>query len=145
MNARTLINVYSMIALVGVLSIVSSTAQPIDSVSSLKNRAVAASPRAKEAFPWLLRTGTVVTQGTDPLEGIRKNRALAASPRMLEAYPELLRRTVDATAVKKTGVDPMAAVIKNRALAASPRAREEFPALARGLVTENDFQVAPLK
>jgi hypothetical protein len=145
MNARTLINAYSMIALVGALSIVTSSAQPIDSVASLKNRAVAASPRAKEAFPWLLRTGTPAPQGSATLVEIRKNRALAVSPRMLEAYPELLRRTDHATALKKTGADPMAAVIKNRALAASPRTREEFPALARGLISQKDFQMAPLK
>ena len=143
MNARTLINAYSMIALVGALSIVTSSAQPIDSVASLKNRAVAASPRAKEAFPWLLRTGTPAPQGSATLVEIRKNRALAASPRMLEAYPQLVRRTEEVT--KKTGADPMAAVIKNRALAASPRTREEFPALARGLISQKDFQMAPLK
>lgn len=124
--------------------------QVFDSVDALNNRAVAASPRAKEAFPWLTRS-TVTTvkaakasfSGTSVTE-VTKKRALAASPRALEEFPELAR---PAQPPKATDSSVASTAIKNRAWAASPRAREEFPWLARGnyTVTEAPFQIAPLK
>ena len=130
----------AIIASAGLLGAQISTAQPIDSMKSLENRAVAASPRAKELFPWL-------TRSAEPAKAIRppvtENRAFAASPRVLEQYPELLR-----AAQPQKSADQLAApIIGNRAVAASPRAKEEFPWLARGnyTVREEPFQVAPLK
>src|SRR5947209_4270069 len=62
------------------------------SLSDLSNRAVAASPRAREQFPWLTRQASPRAESTPPagsvLSTIKKNRALAASPRMREEFPE---------------------------------------------------------
>lgn len=125
-----------------VLNASTGSGQVFNSFDVLNNRAVAASPRAKEEFPWLTRSAAptaVKTVATDRA----KNRAIAASPRMLEQFPELARPAQPLKA--ESGV--AATVIKNRALAASPRAREEFPWLARGnyTVTAEPFQIAPLK
>jgi hypothetical protein len=135
----------AIIASAGLLSARISTAQPIDSVESLKNRAVAASPRAKEFFPWLTRSAGTATRATDSnLASVTKNRAFASSPRVLEEFPELLR---PAQALREKDSSVASTVIKNRGFASTPRAREEFPSLARGnfTVTETPFQVAPLK
>lgn len=120
-----------------------SSGQVFNSVEALNNRAVAASPRAKEAFPWLTRDAVVRPTKT-AVADVMKNRAFAASPRTLEEFPELAR---PAQPVKSADSSVIAGVIKNRAFAASPRAREEFPWLARGsfTVTEEPFQIAPLK
>ena len=132
------------------LNVSTSSGQVFDSVSALNNRAVAASPRAKEVFPWLTRnTATAVTRAKSSdsktaLTEARKNRAFAASPRTLEQFPELAR---PAPALKATDSAVASTVIKNRAWASSPRVREEFPWLARGnfKVTKKPFEIAPLK
>jgi hypothetical protein len=125
------------------------------SPSDLSNRAIAASPRAKEQFPWLTRQTPQRTQTSVHSGGvvstIKKNRALAASPRMIEQFPELARTGQ----VKSTDSDNatignsvVAKVLKNRALAASPRMLEQFPELARGrasAATAKSIEVAPLK
>ncbi len=125
------------------LNVSMSSGQVFDSVEALNNRAVAASPRAKEVFPWLTR-GTAVTPTKTALTDLTKNRAFAASPRILEQFPELARL---AQPVRSGDSAVAAAVIKNRALAASPRAKEEFPWLARGNYTgsQQPFEIAPLK
>jgi hypothetical protein len=124
------------------LNISTSSGQVFDSVEALNNRAVAASPRAKEVFPWLAR-GTAATPTKTALTEVTKNRAFAASPRVLEQFPELARPVQPLKAESSV----VSTVIKNRALASSPRAKEEFPWLARGnyTVSEQPFQIAPLK
>jgi hypothetical protein len=127
------------------LNVSTSSGQVFDSVKALSNRAVAASPRAKEVFPWLTRcTATAVTPTKTALTDVTKNRVFAASPRTLEQFPELSR---PAQPVRSADSSVAATVIKNRALAASPRAKEEFPWLARGsyTVSEQPFEIAPLK
>ncbi|MBX3744202.1 MAG: hypothetical protein KF833_02730 [Verrucomicrobiae bacterium] len=119
----------------------------------LANKAVAASPRALEQFPWLSRTTSTVrsTPTESAVSIIRKHRALAASPRMLEEYPELARAEQllkSPVATPDTGGSQFSDVIRNRALAASPRALEQFPWLSRGYKAEpatQTFQVAPIK
>ena len=138
---------YLLAVIAAALSLNASTSsgQVFDSAEALSNRAVAASPRAKEVFPWLTRgTATAVTPTKTALAHVTKNRAFAASPRVLEQFPELAR---PAQPVKFADSSVAATVIKNRALAASPRAKEEFPWLARGsyTVSEQPFEIAPLK
>lgn len=123
------------------------------SPSDLSNRAIAASPRAKEQFPWLTRQPSPVVSPSRVavVAAIKKNRALAASPRMIEQFPELARsaRPASAAAAKSgTGESQLARVMKNHSLAASPRMLEQFPQLARGYKSEpakQSIEVAPLK
>ena len=124
------------------LNLSTSSGQVFDSVADLKNSAVAASPRAKETFPWLTRKA-VVKPAKSSVADVVRNRAFAASPRMIEQFPELARPAQPVKPASSTA----GAVLKNRAFASSPRAREEFPWLARGsyTVTDQPFQVAPLK
>ena len=100
------------------------------------NRAIAASPRAKEAFPWLTRTPLNHTEAccketteNAALAAVRKNRALASSPRMLEQFPELSRSAAPNEA-PMFNIAPLAE--KNTAILSSPRMRELYPALLRG-------------
>ena len=126
------------------LSATTGTGQVFNSVEALKNSAVANSPRAIEAFPWLAVRSAPSPKSSGsknvPAE-VTRNRAFASSPRVLEQFPELARPT---EASERSAVWP---VIKNRAFASSPRAQEEFPWLARGSfkATEQPFEIAPLK
>ncbi len=123
------------------------------SVSDLSNRAIAASPRAKEQFPWLTRQSLATPASSTRFDSvpanIRNNRALAASPLMLEQFPQLARvNTVKPATTPASANSEVAKVLKNRAYAASPRAIEQFPWLARGYSTKpanESFEVAPLK
>lgn len=123
------------------------------SVKDLSNRAIAASPRAKEQFPWLTRQVLPVrsTSRAEVVANIKKNRAVAASPRMIEQFPELARGeqpTTVASSKSGSGVNPYTSLTKNRSFAASPRALEQFPWLARGYKFDpatQSFEVAPLK
>jgi hypothetical protein len=127
------------------LNVSTSSGQVFSPADALNNRAVAASPRAKEAFPWLTRnTVPSVTPAKTALAEVTKNRAFAASPRVLEQFPELARR---AQPVRSADSSVATTVIKNRAWASSPRAKEQFPWLARGnfKVTEEPFEITPLK
>jgi hypothetical protein len=147
MKTKNYLSLLALTAAALSLNITTATAQYVDSVESLKNSAVAASPRAKESFPWLTRSASPRTEAccaANELTGVTKNRALAASPRALEQFPELARPV---KALKATDSAVVSTVLKNRAWAASPRAREEFPWLARGnfKVTEKPFEIAPLK
>lgn len=134
------------------LSVTTASAQLFNSSDIANNRAIAASPRAKEAFPWLARDTArpaVTAKSADTrtaLTEVKKNRALAASPRMLEQFPELGRPVQP---LRKSTESSFASVgLKNRAYAASPRAIEQFPWLARGGAAkagEKSFQIAPVK
>lgn len=132
------------------LTISTSSGQVFSAADALNNRAVAASPRAKEAFPWLTR-GTVKTTSPSKsaasktaLTAAAMNRAFARSPRLLEQFPELAR---SAPAPQTTDSAIASTVIMNRAWASSPRAKELFPWLALGnfKVATEPFAIAPLK
>ena len=71
-----------------------------DSVLSTvqKNRALANSPRMREQFPEMARTGQPSTaasseasNGKSEFDDVIKNRALVNSPRMREYFPQLTR------------------------------------------------------
>jgi len=125
------------------------------SPSDLSNRAIAASPRAKEQFPWLTRKASAQTETTprafDVPAAVKNNRALASSPRMREQYPQLVLGEPPATlALSKpnTGNRELDKVMKNRALARSPRILEQFPELAREYTAQSadkSIEIAPLK
>ena len=126
--------------------------QVFNSEDVVNNRAVAASPRAKEEFPWLKRSSdsahsnTAVTTSKSTLAIVRENSALATSPRMKELFPELARRAVspsENTVATQIAINPRTEVKRNSALAASPRMKELFPELARG--AEKSIEIAPLK
>lgn len=129
------------------LNVSTGSGQVFDPLDAQNNRAIAASPRAKEAFPWLTRRDAAEVQSTKAppaLSAVTKNRAFAASPRVLEQFPELGR---PAQSLKASDSSVASTVLKNRAFASSPRAREEFPWLGRGnySLTERPFEIAPLR
>lgn len=113
----------------------SSLAQVFDLADVTMNRAIAASPRAIEAFPQLSRSGVKLGEtagrpaSNSALAEVVRNRAMANSPRVLEQFPELLR---PATLPKRPS-EPLrgSPAVLNRAMANSPRTLEEFPWLAR--------------
>ena len=110
-----------------------SSGQVFDPVDALNNRAIAASPRAKEAFPWLTRAASPRTEpccAGNELTAVKNNRALAASPRALEQFPELGRT---ASTRPEFTIAPL--VEKNAAVQSSPRYREQHPGLTRGATT----------
>jgi hypothetical protein len=114
------------------LSPANSIGQVFNSEDVVNNRAVAASPRAKEAFPWLTRSAPPRTEACcaeNELTSIKKNRALAASPRALEQFPELARSAQSQTEFT------IAPLVEKNAVQSSPRYREEHPALSRGTTT----------
>lgn len=134
------------------LNVATVSAQLFDSADVANNRAIAASPRAKEVFPWLTRETAkpaVTAKSSDTrtaLAEVKKNRALAASPRMREQFPELGRPVQPLR--KSTESSIASTELKNRAYAASPRALEQFAWLVRGgatKATDKTFQVAPVK
>jgi len=152
MKTQTKLYLLAVSAAAFSLSIATSFAQPFNAADALNNRAIAASPRAKEVFPWLARDTAkpVVTakpsDSRTALTEVTKHRSLAASPRMLEQFPELghpvqpLRKSTERSVASTE--------LKNRAFAASPRAIEQFPWLARGSAakaSEKTFEVAPVK
>ena len=105
--------------------------QVFDSVEALNNRAIAASPRAKEVFPWLTRTPSSrpaaccdAGEVKNELTAAKKNSAYAASPRVRELFPELGRAPAPP---QEFTIAPL--VGKNRAFDSSPRAKEQFPEL----------------
>jgi len=119
------------------LNATTSVGQVFNYEDVIDNRGVAASPRAKEVFPWLTRAPSPRTEAccaeTTPRNGLteaRKNRAFAASPRVREQFPELGR-----SPVRRPEFTIAPLVEKNAAVLSSPRAREEFPAFSRGSTT----------
>lgn len=111
----------------------------------LNNRAILASPRAKELFPALRGVPPTVARDGErtALADIGKNRAILASPRALEHFPEL-RPMGRPRAVTPAGGE-LAVIRANRALAASPRMLELFPALAAKTVEICRCDVALVK
>lgn len=119
------------------LNVSTSSGQVFSPADAVNNRAIAASPRAKEAFPWLNRAPVIRTEAccketteNAALAAVKKNRALAASPRMLEQFPELSRSAAPSEA-PVFNIAPL--VEKNSAILSSPRMRELYPALSRGV------------
>jgi len=113
------------------LSAATSIGQVFNYEDVINNRAVAASPRAKEVFPWLTRAPSSSSDACcdkgevkNELTEAKKNRAYAASPRVREVFPELGR---DPTPRREFTIAPL--VEKNAAFLASPRAKEQFPQL----------------
>lgn len=108
-----------------------SKAQPVEFMKPPANHAFAASPRAKEAYPWLTRLGSAKSEGRDTaseLRGIKQHRSLATSPRMLELHPELARLQP-----KQARVDTRPPAWLYDMARTSPRAREELAAYALGM------------
>jgi len=115
------------------LNVSPSSGQVFSPTDAVNNRAVAASPRAKEAFPWLTRTVAPRTEAccsANALSEVKKNRAFAASPRALEQFPELAR---SAPTQPEFTIAPL--VEKNAAVLSSPRYRENHPVLSRETAT----------
>jgi hypothetical protein len=131
MKTKNYLSLLAIIATALSMNTTTATAQSVNSVESLNNRAVAASPRAKEVFPWLTRAPSSSSDACcdkgevkNELTEARKNRAYAASPRVREIFPELGR---DPTPRREFTIAPL--VDKNAAFLASPRAKEQFPEL----------------
>lgn len=134
------------------LWVATSYAQPFNAADALNNRAIAASPRAKEVMPWLARATAkpvVTARSSDArtaLTMVKKNRALAVSPRMLEQFPEL---RCPVQPLHKSSESSIASTkLKNRAYVVSPRVLEQFPFLASGEVAKasaKTYEVAPVK
>ena len=119
------------------LNATTSFGQVFSPADAINNRAVAASPRAKEAFPWLTRTPSVQADACcdkgevkNALTEAKKNRAYAASPRVRELFPELGLTPTPPTAFT---IAPL--VEKNEAVKSSPRYREQHPEISRGTPT----------
>ncbi|MBU6408946.1 MAG: hypothetical protein KGR98_01035 [Verrucomicrobia bacterium] len=129
------------------LSIAAGFGQVFNATDALQNRAIAASPRAQEEFPWLRRQASnggascCKAQTQAEAAGV-KNRALAMSPRMLEQFSELNRQAQSSGESPREPVPP--ALLQNRAIAASPRMIEQYPWLATHAV-EKTVEVAPIK
>lgn len=130
MKTKNYLSLLALTATALSLNITMATAQYVDSVDSLKNRAIAASPRAKEAFPWLTRSAPPRTKeccAVNELTAVKRNRGFAASPRVLEQFSELAR---SAQPQPEFTIAPL--VEKNAALQSSPRYREQHPEISRG-------------
>jgi hypothetical protein len=159
-NMKTKNKLYLLAVSAAALSLNSTTAvgQVFSSAEVLNNRAVAASPRAKEEFPWLARGGAEPTRSKEAvatsksaLAEVKENRALANSPRMKEQFSELTRPAIsssETTVATRSGINALTEVRRNRALAASPRMKEQFPELARdgsAASAKKTFEIAPVK
>jgi hypothetical protein len=122
-----------------------SLGQSFDSPAVVQNKAWAAWPRTKEAFPAFrfeagLRSDAFSSANRETL----KNIAWARSPRTLEQFSELLRPTPQPLVSRPADAE----LLKNRGWAASPRVREEFPWIDRGgpvTAPTSAVHVAPLK
>ena len=137
MKTKNKLNLLAMTAAVLSLSAATGVGQVFSPEDAINNRAVAASPRAKEAFPWLTRTAAPRTDACcdkgevkNALTEAKKNRAYAASPRVREMFPEL---GLTPTPPMEFTIAPL--VEKNEAVKSSPRYREQHPELLRGATT----------
>ena len=108
----------------------SAPAQAVDSVESIKNRAVAVSPRAQEAFPSLARQTAPRSAPQATVARGLKNQTVVASPRALEVFPERGRTFIGKSG---SGSTELTDAKSNSALLASPRTLEQFPSLSRDL------------
>ena len=139
MKTKSKLYLLAVSAAVLALNISTSSGQVFSPADALNNSAIAASPRAKEAFPWLARAPVTrmdacckeTTENT-ALAMVKRNRALAASPRMLEQFPELARPGTPSK-TPEFNIAPLAE--QNAAILSSPRMRELYPALSRGAVS----------
>ena len=136
---KTKIRLYLLAVTAAALSLNATTSlgQVFNAKDVINNRAVAASPRAKEAFPWLTRTAAPRIEACcdkgevkNALTEAKKNRAYAASPRVRELFPELGLTPTPPTAFT---IAPL--VEKNEAVKSSPRYREQHPEISRGTPT----------
>ena len=136
---KTKNRLYLLVMTAAALSLNATTGvgQVFNAKDVINNRAVANSPRAKEAFPWLTRTAAprpdaCCDQGEvkNALTEAKKNRAYAASPRVREMFPELNRTPAPP---QEFTIAPL--VEKNEALKSSPRYREQHPEALRGTTT----------
>ena len=114
------------------LSVATSVGQVFSAAEVINNRAIAASPRAKEAFPWLTRAPVVRvetwsdTAKVNALTEARKNPAYAASPRVRELFPEL---AITPTPPRQFTIAPL--IEKNDEWKSNPRYREQYPGTLR--------------
>lgn len=130
MKTKNRLNLLAVTAAALSLIPATSMGQVFNSEDVVNNRAVSASPRAKEAFPWLTRSVTPRTEACcteNELTAVKNNRALASSPRALEQFPELAR---SAQIQPEFTIAPL--VEKNAAMQSSPRYREQHPTISRG-------------
>jgi hypothetical protein len=152
MKTKTRLYLLAVSAAALALNVPTSFGQLFNATDVAKNRAIAASPRASEQFPWLARQTAkpaVTARPSDShtaLTEVKKTPALADSPRMLEQFPELGRPVQP---LRKSAESSIASTeLKNGAYAASPRTIEQFPWLARGGAAKSSdrtFNVAPVK
>lgn len=133
MKTKNKLSLLAVTAAVLSLSAATGVGQVFSPQDAINNRAIAASPRAKEAFPWLTRTHAVRTDACcdkgevkNALTEAKKNRAYAASPRVRELFPEL---GLTPTPPTEFTIAPF--VEKNEALKSSPRYREQHPEVLR--------------
>jgi len=151
MNAKPYL--LAITAVAWTLNATTSFGQVFDSVDALSNRAVAASPRAQEEFPWLSRSipqpvssELAAPKTSSELAGVKENGSFAASPRVREQFPELDRPAISSsepTPASQIGANALTETRRNNALSASPRMQEDFPELSRGV--ERIVEIAPLK
>lgn len=133
------------------LNLSTASAQSFDAAHVSRNQALAATPRALEAYPWL-----TPRSGKAPVALARKSKALpaavqpgtalAATPRILEEFPQLSRATT--AAPTPSGTSYATHPTRNEAVAASPRILEEFPELSRPASApraQPTYEIAPLK
>lgn len=133
MKARSKNHPFAVIIAAFALSAATGGGQVFDYTDIINNRAVAASPRAKEQSPQLTRTPVISTApccapagAHDERLDTEKNRAYSSSPRVRELFPERIRARPSSREVTNTPE-----VERNSAIVASPRAREQFPHLLR--------------
>jgi hypothetical protein len=131
MKTKNKLSLLAVTAAVLSLSGATGVGQVFSPADAINNRAVAASPRAKEAFPWLTRTAAPRTDACcdkgevkNALTAAQMNRAYAASPRVREMFPEL---GLTPTQPREFTIAPL--VEKNPGVFTNPRAKEQFPEL----------------
>lgn len=124
MKPTTLIRLLAVATAVLLAPSMALFAQAAESNQAPLNPAFAASPRAKEAYPWLTRVATVRNDRDTRSAGsvIKQHRSLATSPRILEQYPELTR--LQSSPVRS---DAASRTVADSVLRTSPRARGLSP------------------
>jgi hypothetical protein len=141
------LSLLAVIATAGYLNVTTGVGQVFTAKDVINNRAVANSPRAKEAFPWLTRTPSLSVdacckgEAKNALTEVKKNRAYAASPRVRELFPELTREATSEREFTTSRAFDVPASVRNNAIANSPRMREQYPALSREAVEKVPAQV----
>ena len=107
MKTKNRVQLLAVSAAALLLNVSTSSGQVFDSVEALNNRAVAASPRAREEFPELSRPAQPARAADASLAStVLKNRAFASSPRAQEEFPWLARGTLTVTEETFQGAPP---------------------------------------